>query len=198
MKTKFIPPVHDVFAGGYIIILEVVVDRIFAFGIGLVVYNKVGTPLGQLLGVQQDDVHEAAGIIPKAQLRHGAAGLGHGRFMSGDAVCPADRELVVGLFLLKKVRRLVGAVIRIARDAHGHVGLSPVYLPVSRRIRLVLGHRRRKPPVGQRQTDHNSGGLRPGDVPVWVIVALPIAALDNAQAVEFDDLVGMGCCAGKG
>lgn len=36
MKTKFIPPVHDVFAGGYIIILEVVVDRIFAFGIGLV------------------------------------------------------------------------------------------------------------------------------------------------------------------
>lgn len=36
MKTKFIPPVHDVFAGGYIIILEVVVDWIFAFGIGLV------------------------------------------------------------------------------------------------------------------------------------------------------------------
>lgn len=36
MQAQFIPFAHNVFAGSHIIILEVVVDRIFAFGIGFV------------------------------------------------------------------------------------------------------------------------------------------------------------------
>ena len=36
MQTQFMPFVHNVFAGGHIIILEVIVDRISAFGIGFV------------------------------------------------------------------------------------------------------------------------------------------------------------------
>lgn len=36
MQTKFMPFVHNVFAGSHVIILEVVVGWIFAFGIGFV------------------------------------------------------------------------------------------------------------------------------------------------------------------